>query len=61
MTLIRKFKNGNVAVFRDIYEVNKEIREDLIAYYGNTGYDFSLAMSQQKITESDYLGMIRVS
>lgn len=60
MTLIRKDRHGNVSMFRDIDEVNREIKEDLIEYYGNTGYDFSLVMSQQKITESDYLGMIRV-
>lgn len=60
MTLIRKMRNGKTEIFRDIDEVNKEIREDLIKYYGNTGYDFCLAMSQQKITESDYLGMVRV-
>lgn len=63
MTLIRRDKHGNVSVFRDIEDLNHEIRVELCKFYGNHSDDCELALSQQLLTEqdADHLGMIRVS
>lgn len=63
MTLIRRNGHGNVSMFRDIEDINRDIRAGLTKFYGNHSDDCELALSQQLLTEqdADYLGMVRVS
>lgn len=60
MTLIRRTRTGRVEIFRDIEDVNRDIFAELSEYYGNHTDDLELAMSQQRVEEPDYLGMVRM-
>lgn len=60
MTLIRRTRTGRVEIFRSIEDVNRDIYEALSEYYGDHTDDLELAMDQQRITEPDYLGTVRM-
>lgn len=60
MTLIRRTRTGRVEIFRSIEDVNRDIYAALSEYYGENTDDLELAMDQQRITEPDYLGMVRM-
>lgn len=60
MTLIRRTRTGRVEIFRSIEDVNRDIFAELSEYYGDHTDDLELAMSQQRVEEPDYLGMVRM-
>lgn len=60
MTLIRRTRTGRVEIFRSIEDVNRDIFAALSEHYGDHTDDLELAMDQQRITEPDYLDMVRM-